>query len=119
MELAPFIARPSEGYLAVRAQLPNLPQVFVFDTAFHQTMPPKAFMYGLPYNYYTDYNFRRYGAHGTSHRYVTARAGEVLGFDPKDVRIDYVPYRKLVQVSLLLIMANALIPLWDLPHWKE
>ena len=88
MELAPLHSPAHlKGYLAVRAQLPNLPQVFVFDTAFHQTMPPKAFMYGLPYNYYTDYNFRRYGAHGTSHRYVTARAGEVLGFDPKDVRM--------------------------------
>ena len=65
----------------MKALLPNLKQVFVFDTAFHQTMPPKAFYYALPYKYYTDYHIRRYGAHGTSHRFVTARVGEYLGVD--------------------------------------
>ena len=70
-----------KGYEAVKALLPNLKQVFVFDTAFHQTMPPKAFYYALPYKYYTDYHIRRYGAHGTSHRFVTARVGEYLGVD--------------------------------------
>lgn len=70
-----------KGYEAVKALLPNLKQVFVFDTAFHQTMPPKAFYYALPYRYYTDYHIRRYGAHGTSHRFVTARVGEYLGVD--------------------------------------
>lgn len=88
MELAPLHSPAHlKGYLAVREQLPNLPQVFVFDTAFHQTMPEKAYMYALPYKYYTDYHFRRYGAHGTSHRYVTARAGEFLGINPADVRM--------------------------------
>ncbi len=88
MELAPLHSDAHlKGYMAVREVLPQLPQVFVFDTAFHQTMPEKAYMYALPYRYYTDYHFRRYGAHGTSHRFVTARAGEFLGFDPKDKRI--------------------------------
>lgn len=88
MELAPLHSDAHlKGYMAVREMLPELPQVFVFDTAFHQTMPEKAYMYALPYRYYTDYHFRRYGAHGTSHRFVTARAGEFLGFDPKEKRI--------------------------------
>ena len=58
---------------------PNVPQVAVFDTAFHQTMPGKAFMYAIPYEYYEKDKIRRYGFHGTSHRYVTARAAEMLG----------------------------------------
>lgn len=88
MELAPLHSGAHlKGYLAVKAQLPKLPQVFVFDTAFHQTMPEKAYMYALPYKYYTDYHYRRYGAHGTSHRYVTGRTGEFLGKDVKDLRI--------------------------------
>ena len=57
----------------VKEMLPNLPQVFVFDTAFHQTMPAKAYMYAVPYKYYEQNNIRRWGAHGTSHRFVTAR----------------------------------------------
>lgn len=55
------------------------PQVVVFDTAFHQTMPPKAYMYGLPYEYYEKYQIRKYGFHGTSHRFVTGRLGELIG----------------------------------------
>jgi acetate kinase len=58
---------------------PDVPQVGVFDTAFHQTMPKKAFTYAIPYQYYTDYRVRRYGFHGTSHRYVSGRAAEMLG----------------------------------------
>ncbi|MBQ9413734.1 MAG: acetate kinase [Clostridia bacterium] len=57
----------------------EIPQVVVFDTAFHQTMPPKAYMFGIPYEYYEKYAVRRYGFHGTSHRYVSARAAELLG----------------------------------------
>lgn len=88
MKLAPLHSPAHlKGYLAVKAELPNLPQAFVFDTAFHQTMPAKAYMYALPYKYYTDYNYRRYGAHGTSHRYVTGRVCEYLGVKPEDVRI--------------------------------
>ena len=75
------------GIYAMREVLPGVPQVAVFDTAFHQTMPPKAFYYALPYKYYTDYHIRRYGAHGTSHRFVTARVGDYLGVDVSTKRI--------------------------------
>lgn len=67
------------GIEAVDLLMPGVPQVAVFDTAFHQTMPPKAYMYGLPYSYYLKYGIRRYGFHGTSHRYVSKRACEILG----------------------------------------
>lgn len=88
MDLAPLHSPAHlKGYEAVRKLLPDLPQVFVFDTAFHQTMPPKAYMYALPYKYYAQYHIRRYGAHGTSHRYVTGRVAEFLGVDAADKRI--------------------------------
>lgn len=67
------------GIEAIESIMPNVPQVAVFDTAFHQTMPPKSFLYPLPYKYYTEDGVRRYGFHGTSHRYVSQRAGEILG----------------------------------------
>lgn len=67
---------------------PDVPEVVVFDTSFHQTMPPKAFMFGVPYEYYEKYAVRRYGFHGTSHRYVSARCCELLGKpDGKGTRI--------------------------------
>jgi acetate kinase len=75
------------GIEAVEKSLPGIPQVAVFDTAFHQTMPPKAYMYGLPYEYYEKYAIRRYGFHGTSHRYVSKRACEMLGLKYEDQRI--------------------------------
>lgn len=75
------------GIEAIEHALPGVPQVAVFDTAFHQTMPPKAYMYGLPYEYYTKYGIRRYGFHGTSHRYVSKRACEILGVKYKDQKI--------------------------------
>lgn len=88
MELAPLHSDAHlKGYVAVKNMLPNLPQVFVFDTAFHQTMPAKAYMYAVPYKYYEQNNIRRWGAHGTSHRFVTARVCEILGVKPEDVRI--------------------------------
>lgn len=88
MELAPLHSDAHlRGYVAVKNMLPNLPQVFVFDTAFHQTMPAKAYMYAVPYKYYEQNNIRRWGAHGTSHRFVTARVCEMLGVKPEDVRI--------------------------------
>ncbi len=65
----------------------DIPQVGVFDTAFHQTMPDYAYMYGIPYNYYEEHKIRRYGFHGTSHRYVTERAAAMLGKDKKDIKI--------------------------------
>ncbi len=67
------------GIRSCRAIMPHVPMVAVFDTAFHQTMPPEAFIYGLPYEAYTELMIRRYGFHGTSHRYVSARAIEKLG----------------------------------------
>jgi acetate kinase len=75
------------GIEAVEKSLPGIPQVAVFDTAFHQTMPPKAYMYGLPYEYYEKYAIRRYGFHGTSHRYVSKRACEILGVKYEDQKI--------------------------------
>lgn len=84
MDLAPLHSYAHlKGYNAVKDLLPNLKQVFVFDTAFHQTMPDYAYMYALPYQYYTEDHIRRYGAHGTSHRYVTQRSAEVFGQLPK------------------------------------
>lgn len=76
-----------KGVAAVSAILPNIPQVGVFDTAFHQTMPAHAYMYALPYEYYTQYGVRRYGFHGTSHRYVSRRACEFLGLDYEKTKI--------------------------------
>ena len=67
------------GIRACEAMMPGVPQVAVFDTGFHQTMPDYAYMYALPYEYYEKYRIRRYGFHGTSHRYVSLRAAEMLG----------------------------------------
>lgn len=67
------------GYYVARKVMPQVPQVAVFDTAFHQTMPPHAYIYGLPYSYYRRYHIRRYGFHGTSHRYVAFRYRQIFG----------------------------------------
>ena len=75
------------GIEAILDLLPEVPQVGVFDTAFHQTMPAKAYMYALPYEDYEKYGIRRYGFHGTSHRYVSRRACEFLGLDYDKQRI--------------------------------
>ncbi len=76
-----------KGVNAVKALLPNIPQVGVFDTAFHQTMPDYAYMYALPYELYEKYGVRRYGFHSTSHRYVSQRVCEFLGIKPEGQRI--------------------------------
>ena len=76
-----------KGVNAVKALLPNIPQVGVFDTAFHQSMPDYAYMYALPYELYQKYGVRRYGFHGTSHRYVSQRVCEYLGIKPEGTRI--------------------------------
>ena len=76
-----------KGIAAMEALIPGIPQVGVFDTAFHQTMPAKAYMYGLPYELYQKYGIRRYGFHGTSHRYVSKRACEILGVKYEDQKI--------------------------------
>ena len=75
------------GINACRKLMPDTPMVGVFDTAFHQTMPEEAYLYGLPYEYYRKYKVRRYGFHGTSHSYVSARAAEVLGRNYEDLKI--------------------------------
>jgi acetate kinase len=75
------------GIDACKQIMPNVPMVGVFDTAFHQTMPEKTYLYALPYDYYRKYKLRRYGFHGTSHKYVSHRAAEFLGKDIKDLKI--------------------------------
>ncbi len=75
------------GVRACEKVMPGVPQVGVFDTAFHQTMEPKAFLYGIPYEYYKKYKVRRYGFHGTSHDFVSKRTAEILGKDIKDLKI--------------------------------
>ena len=76
-----------KGIDAIEQTLPGVPQVGVFDTAFHQTMPDYAYMYALPYELYEKYGIRRYGFHGTSHRYVSQRVCEFLGVEPKGKKI--------------------------------
>ncbi len=75
------------GINAIKEVLPEVPQVAVFDTAFHHTMPPKAYLYGLPYEYYEKYRIRRYGFHGTSHGFVAEKAAKLIGKDWKDLKI--------------------------------
>ena len=75
------------GIDACKAILPGVPMVAVFDTAFHQTMPKKSYLYGLPHELYTKYGVRRYGFHGTSHKYVSQRAADMLGKDIADLKI--------------------------------
>ncbi|MEA5026468.1 MAG: acetate kinase [Erysipelotrichaceae bacterium] len=75
------------GYFAFKEALPQIQHVFVFDTAFHQTMEPEVYTYPLPYEWYTDYKVRRYGAHGTSHQYVAFKCAELMGKDIKDLKL--------------------------------
>ena len=88
IELAP-LHNPANimGIEACEAILPGVPMVGVFDTAFHQTMPKSSYLYGLPHELYTKYGVRRYGFHGTSHRYVSQRAAEMLGKNIEDCKI--------------------------------
>jgi acetate kinase len=84
-DMAPLHNPPNvKGYRAVRAVLADVPQVAVFDTSFHQTMEPAAYLYGLPYVLYQRHGIRRYGFHGTSHRFVSQRLAELMGRDPAD-----------------------------------
>ncbi|MDE8562949.1 acetate kinase [Anoxybacillus rupiensis] len=87
-ELAP-LHNPANiiGVKAFKEILPNVPAVAVFDTAFHQTMPEQSFLYSLPYEYYTKFGIRKYGFHGTSHKYVTQRAAELLGRPIEQLRL--------------------------------
>lgn len=87
-ELAP-LHNPANltGIQAFRNILPNVPAVAVFDTAFHQTMPESSFLYSLPYEYYENYGIRKYGFHGTSHKYISERAAEMLGRPKEQLRL--------------------------------
>ncbi|AHF07617.1 acetate/propionate family kinase [Desulfitobacterium metallireducens] len=88
VELAPLHNPPNiAGIEACKDLMPGVPQVAVFDTAFHQTMPPEAFIYGLPYELYEQYKIRKYGFHGTSHKYVSQRAAALLGRPLEDLKL--------------------------------
>lgn len=88
ISLAPLHNPPNlEGIRAMKALLPNVPQVAVFDTAFHQTMPEYSYLYAIPYELYTKYAIRRYGFHGTSHRYVSAVGAQLAGLDYNNSKI--------------------------------
>lgn len=88
IELAP-LHNPAnlKGILSIEAILPDVPQVAVFDTSFHQTMPKHAYLYGIPYEYYEKYNIRRYGFHGTSHKFVAQSACDLLGKNWENTKI--------------------------------
>jgi acetate kinase len=88
IELAP-LHNPAnlKGILSVENLLPGIPQVAVFDTSFHQTMPPYAYMYAIPREYYEKYGIRKYGYHGTSHKYVVRRASEILNRDTREMKM--------------------------------
>lgn len=88
IELAPLHNPPNiKGIIACQKHLPDVPQVGVFDTAFHQRMPPRAYLYGIPYVLYKKYKIRRYGFHGTSHLYVSKRAAELMNKPYEDLKI--------------------------------
>ena len=88
VELAPLHNPPNLlGIAACKELMPDIPMIGVFDTAFHQTMPPESYIYAIPYDYYTKYCIRRYGFHGTSHKYVAQRASEILNVNLDDLKI--------------------------------
>ncbi len=108
------------GIRACEALMPSVPQVGVFDTAFHQTMEPKAYLYAIPYEYYKKYKIRRYGFHGTSHEFVANRAAQIIGKDIKTLRlivchlgngasVSAVKYGKCVDTSMGLTPLEGLI----------
>ena len=87
-ELAPLHNPPNlSGIRAFKEKLPDVPMVAVFDTAFHQTMPEESYIYSLPYEYYEKYGIRKYGFHGTSHKYVSERAAELLDRPLEQLRL--------------------------------
>jgi acetate kinase len=88
IELAP-LHNPAnlKGIISIDTLLPGIPQVAVFDTSFHQSMPPHAYMYAIPREYYEKYGIRKYGYHGTSHKYVFKKASEIMGKDTRDMKV--------------------------------
>ena len=121
IDLAPLHNPPNlKGIYAMQELLPDVPQVGVFDTAWHQSMPPRAFMYAIPYSLYKKYSIRRYGFHGTSHRYVSQRACEILNVDFKPQKIitchlgngasmDAIDHGKSIDTSMGLTPVEGLI----------
>lgn len=111
-ELAP-LHNPANltGVHAFKEVLPNVPMVAVFDTAFHQTMEPKSYLYSLPYEYYEKYGIRKYGFHGTSHKYVSQRAAEIMGKPIEDLRLISCHLGNGASIQLLKVV-NLLILLW-------
>lgn len=120
-ELAP-LHNPAniQGIKACMAALPSVPNVLMFDTAFHSTLPEKAYMYGVPYSWYKDYGIRRYGFHGISHCYIMQETAKVMGKDAKDLKIitchigngasvDAVKYGKAIDTSMGLTPLEGLI----------
>lgn len=88
IDLAPLHNPPNlQGIAACRELMPDTPMVGVFDTAFHQTMPPESYIYALPYEYYEKYGIRRYGFHGTSHKYVAQRCADIMNVNLDDLKI--------------------------------
>jgi len=86
--LAPLHNPPNlRGYYAAHSALPDVPHIAVFDTAFHQTMPPHSFLYGIPFQLYTKHSLRKYGFHGTSHRYVAFRGSQILGWEKNEKKL--------------------------------
>jgi acetate kinase len=98
--------------------IPGIRQVAVFDTSFHQTMPDFAYMYGIPYSLYTKYGIRRYGYHGTSHRFVAKKACDFLGVDIARQRIISCHLGNGASVTAIR-NGNRSTPLWASPQWKD
>jgi acetate kinase len=118
-ELAPLHNPPNlKGIYAVSELMPHLPQAGIFDTAFHQTMPEYAYMYAIPYSLYKKYGLRRYGFHGTSHRYVSERPVRSWMSILKNRRSSPVIW-ETEPPSPPLKMGNQSILRWALPLWKE
>jgi acetate kinase len=117
-ELAPLHNPPNlKGIYGIQSLIPTIPQVAVFDTAFHTSMPNYAYMYAIPYALYKKYGIRRYGFHGTSHRYVYARACEILGVKAQGLKI--VTCHLGNGASVCAIKDGfQWIPPWDLPRLR-
>lgn len=119
--LAPLHNPPNIfGIEACKQLMPGVPQVAVFDTAFHQTMPPESYIYALPYEYYTKYGVRRYGFHGTSHKYVSHRASEMLNTNIEELKmitchlgngasVSAIKYGKVIDTSMGLTPVEGLV----------
>ena len=118
-ELAP-LHNPANltGIKAFLNVLPNIPAVAVFDTAFHQTMPESSFLYSLPYEHYEKYGIRKYGFHGTSHKYVSERAAVMLGRPLEQLRLISCHLGNGASITAIQ-GGKSMNPLWDSLHLQE